>query len=244
MSLRLTGVATAVIGAAALAASASAQVLGGTDELGATKTGLVAPACPPNVSSSNCTIILTRVTALETARDGVSYPTRVKKAGRITSFTVGLSQLSTSTSTQNSYIQYLNGAYGGPARVGITILRKGPWKRGQFRWTAVASSPMYLMQPYLGSVVEIPLSTTLAVKRGEAIALTTPTWAPVLSIDVNSKQFSYRQSRVFNCASPPSTDQAQLTAGKVQNYGCNYPGTRLEYSATEILYPLGNNPTF
>src|SRR5581483_11443409 len=144
MSLRLVGAATAVVGAAVLAASASGQVLGGTAELGATKTALVAPACPPNVSSTNCTIILTRVTALETVRDGVSYPTKVKKAGRITSFTVGISQLSTSTSTQNSYIQYLNGAYGGPARVGITVLRKGPWKRGQFRWTAVASSPMYL----------------------------------------------------------------------------------------------------
>jgi hypothetical protein len=196
------------------------------------------------VSSSNCTIILTRVTALETVRDGVSYPTRVRRAGRITSFSVGLSQLSSNKATQNSYIQFLNGTYGGPARVGITILRQGPWKRGQWRWTAVANSPMYLVQPYLGSVVQIPLTNTLEVKPGEAIALTTPTWVPVLSINVDSKRFAYRQSRLYNCANPPSSSQAQLKAGKVTNYGCNYPGTRLEYSASETLYPLGKRPSF
>lgn len=218
-------------------------MLGGTVELGATKTPLVAPTCPANVSSTNCTIILTRVTALETTRDGVAYPTRVKQAGRITSFSIGLWQLSSSKTTQSSYIQYLDSTYGGPPRVGITILKKGPWKRHEWRWTVVANSPMYLVQPYLGSVVQIPLSTTLAVKKGETIALTTPTWAPVLSIDVNNKQFAYRQSRVFNCPKPPSSDQAQLTAGTVTNYGCKYPGTRLEYSATEALYPLGTDPS-
>jgi len=244
LSKRVAATVAVAFGAAAVPAGASAQGLGGTVQLGATKTAVVAPVCPPNVSSSNCTIILTRVTALETMRDGVKYPTRVKQAGRITSFTVGLSQLSSNKSTQSSYIQYLNGAYGGPPRVGITILRQGPWKRHQWRWTVVANSPMYLVQSYLGSVVQIPLTTTLAVKPGEAIALTTPTWAPVLSIDVDSKQFSYRQSRVYNCAQPPSRSQAQLTTGEIANYACSYPGTRLEYSASEALYPLGTSPTF
>lgn len=244
MTSRLAAAAAAFLAAAFLTASASASNLGGTVVLGATRTPVAAPVCPPNVSSTNCTIILTRVTALETMRDGVVYPTKVKKAGRITAFTVGLSQLSADKATQTSYIQYLNSTYGGPARVGITILRQGPWKRHQWRWTVVANSPMFLVQPYLGSVVQIPLTNSLAVKPGETIALTTPTWAPVLSINVDSKKFAYRQSRVYNCASPPSSDQAQLTTHKVTNYACNYPGTRLEYSATEALYPLGTAPTF
>ena len=241
---RLAAAAAVTLGTAALAAAASGQVLGGTSELGTTHTPLAAPVCPPNISSSNCTIILTRVTAIESARDGVAYPTRVRQAGRITDFSVGVSQLSSSKSTLNSITQYLNSTYGGPPRVGITVLRQGPWKRGQYRWTAVASSPMYLIQPYLGSVVQIPLQATIEVKPGDAIAITTPTWAPILSIDVNSKQFSYRQSRTWNCPHPPTSSQAQLTAGTVTNYACNYPGTRLEYSATEDLYPLGTNPGF
>src|SRR5947209_15443827 len=195
LTSHLAAASAVAMGVACLAATASATTLGGTVQLGATKTPLVAPACPPNVSSSSCTIILTRVTALQTVRDHVAYPTRVHKAGRITSFTVGLSQLSSTKSTQSSYIQYLNSTYGGPARVGITVLRQGPWKRHQWRWTSVSSSPMYLVQSYLGSVVQIPLANTIEVKPGEVIALTTPTWAPVLSINVDSKKFAYRQSR-------------------------------------------------
>jgi hypothetical protein len=241
---RLAAAAVAALGSAILAATASAQPLGGTVELGATHTPLVAPVCPLNIQAKQCTIILTRVTALETMRDGVIYPTRVKQAGTITDFSVGLSQLSSNKSTRSSYIQGLNSNYGGPPRVGITVLRQGPWMRGQFRWTTVTSSPMYKVQPYLGSVVQIPLSTTIAVQPGEAIALTTPTWAPVLSIDVNGNQFGYRQSRTYNCANPPNSSQAQLTAGMVTNYGCNYSGTRLEYSATEDFYPLGSSPSY
>lgn len=241
---RRAAAAAVALGSAILATTASAQVLGGTVELGATGTPLVAPVCPANVKSTNCTIILTRVTALETLRDGVIYPTRVKHAGTIANFSVGLSQLSSNKSTRSSYIQGLNSKYGGAARVGITVLRQGPWKRGQFRWTAVTSSPMYKVQPYFGSVVQIPLSTTIPVQPGEAIALTTPTWAPVLSIDVNGTQFGYRQSRTYNCATPPNSSQAQLTAGTVTNYACNYSGTRLEYSATEDLYPLGSSPSY
>jgi hypothetical protein len=240
---RLIAAAAVLVALSTVTAAASAQVLGGTVELGVTKTPLVAPTCPATLSSTNCTIILTRVTALETVRDGVAYPTRVHQAGRITSFSVGLSQLSSNKATQSSEIQYLNTTYGGPARVGITVLKQGPWKRHEWRWTVVSSSPTYLVAPYLGSVVQIPLTQTLAVKKGEVIALTTPTWVPVLSIDVNGKQFAYRQSRVYNCASPPASDQAQVRPGSVTNYGCNYPGTRLEYSASEALYPLGTNPT-
>lgn len=226
-----------------VAATASAQaVLGGTVELGATKSPIVAPVCPPGVSSSKCTIILTRVTALETIRDGVTYPTKVTQAGAITAFTVGLSDLSSNKSTQNTYIHYLDGTYGGTARLVLTVLAPGGGKKTQWRWKVVAQSPVYHVEPYLGSVVRIPLDTSIPVVRGDVVALTTPTWAPVLSIDLDAKKFAYRQSRQWNCNSPPGLSQAQLTLGRIVGYGCDYPGTRLEYSATEDLYPLGSKP--
>src|SRR5947209_75347 len=102
---------SAAISTAGPAAAASGQ-LGGTVELGSTKSPVVAPVCPPGVSSSKCTIILTRVTALETIRDGITYPSRVTQAGTITAFTVGLSGLSSNKATQKSYIHFLDGAYG------------------------------------------------------------------------------------------------------------------------------------
>jgi len=218
-----------------------ALALANNYELGATKSSIVAPSCPTSVPSSQCTIILTRVTALETLRDGIVYPTQVKASGRIVAFTVGLSALSSSLSTRNTYIHYLDTTYGGTTQVAITVLRP-VGKKGKFQWQMVASSPVYHVESYLGNVIQIPLDTSLEVKPGYAIALTTPTWAPVLTIDVNSKDFAYRQSRRSNCNNPPGQSQAQFTVGQITPYGCDYPGTRLEYSATEISYPFGTNP--
>ena len=36
------------------------------------------------------------------------------------------------------------------------------------------------------------------------IGLTVPTWAPVLSYNLNASKFAYRQSRKANCSTPPA----------------------------------------
>ncbi|HTP22847.1 MAG TPA: hypothetical protein VMJ65_24790 [Solirubrobacteraceae bacterium] len=211
-------------------------------ELGATTSPLVAPACPKGVPPSQCTIILTRATALETIRDNIAYPTKVKQAGRIAAFTVGLSGLSTNATTAASDVKFLDKAYGGDAQVGITVL-KPVGKRTAWSWTVVAQSPLVDVQPYLGQVVQFPLTTTIPVVRGETIALTTTTWAPVLTIDLSTDHFAYRQSRARNCNNAASTSQAQVSVGQSAAYKCDYPGTRVEYSATEITNPVAPKTT-
>lgn len=225
-----------VVGALAPATAAAATI-----ELGATRSPLVAPVCPPNVSSAQCTIVLTRVTAIETLRDGLAYPTKVTKAGRIVAFTVGLSKLSNSKKTQKTYIHFLDQTYGGTAQLAVTVLQP-VGKHRDFRWQVVGSSNVFHVIPYLGSVVQLPLDTSIEVQPGDVIALSTPTWAPVLTIDQPSKSFAYRQSRSANCNNPPSTSQAQLSARSTATYKCDYPGTRVEYTATEITYPNGTSP--
>jgi len=236
MKRSLTALAAASLCAAVAPATASAAIV----ELGATSTPLVAPTCPPGVTPANCTIILTRVTALETLRDGAAYPTTIKQAGRIVAFTVGLSRLSSDRVTAHNDIHLLDSAYGGTTRVAITVLRPSGNKRLR-HFKVVAASPAFHVQPYLGQVVQIPLTTSLAVLPGDVVALTTPTWAPVLSIDLATKKFAYRQSRNTSCASPPSGNAAQ-GVGQTATYGCNYPGTRVEYTATEITNPIAVNP--
>jgi hypothetical protein len=224
----------AVIGAGVLlsTASASASVI----DLGTTRTPVSAPTCPAKLPPSQCTIILTRSTAIETLRDGVAYPGTAPKPGRIVAFTLGLSALSSNRTTRLNDIRFLDHQYGGTTQVAITVLRRsGP--RRQFAWKVVAESPLFHVQPYLGEVVQFPLIQTLPIRRGDVIGLTTPTWAPVLSINQPTKKFAYRQSRKANCAHPPSTSQAQLKPGATARYLCNYPGTRVEYSATEITTP-------
>lgn len=230
--------AASILGLAIAAVPAVAQIL----ELGdQTKTPLVAPTCPANVKPAQCTIILTRDTALATIRDGVSYPTEVHRAGRIVSFSVGLSALSSSTSTRKKDINYLNQTYGGDAQVEITVLKR-VGRKGQ-KWQAVASSSVWHVVQYLGSVAQIPLLNSIEVKPGETIALTTPTWAPVLSIQQTSSRYAYRQARGSkpDCSRPSSSQQAQHV-GQTTNYNCKYPGTRIEYAATEVTYPTATNP--
>ena len=230
-------IAVYVAAAVMIPASAAAAVI----ELGGqTKTPLKAPVCPPNVSAQKCTIILTRVTALETLRDGTSYPTKVTKAGKIVAFSVGLSSLSSNKTTRRQFISFLDSTYHGTTQVGITVL-KPVGSKTQWKWQVVASSPVYHVQPYMGSVAQFALDSSIEVKPGEVIGLTTPTWAPVLSIQVAAKQFAYRQSRSNNCTNPPSTSQAQ-TGHQTGTYKCNYPGTRIEYSATEVTDPPATNP--
>ena len=235
-SLMATAGAVALCGL--LPASATALIT----ELGATASPLVAPACPKGVAASQCTIILTRATALETIRDNVAYPSTVKQAGRLVAFTVGLSALSTSATTAQSDISFLDKTYGGDAQVEITVLKLvGP--KNNRDWQVVESSPLVDVQPYLGQIAQFALTTSLPVVRGETIALTTPTWAPVLSIDLSTSHFAYRQSRSRNCNNPPSTSQAQVTAGTSARYVCDYPGTRVEYSATEVTNPVPTTTT-
>ena len=191
--------AVATFAAVSVPASADAAVV----ELGATKTPLVAPTCPPGVTAANCTIILTQVTALETIRDGIAYPTTVKKAGSIVAFTVGLSRLSTDKTTAHNDIHFLDQTYGGTTRASVTVLRRSGAKKN-FKWTVVGRArypPAALPRP--GGPV--PAAASLPVKAGDVVGLTVPTWAPVLSIQLPAAKFAYRQSRARNCAAPPTS---------------------------------------
>jgi hypothetical protein len=232
----LFAAASAAFFAGALPAAAAAQVI----ELGTTSTPLVAPSCPAGISQADCKIVLTQVTALETIRDGVAYPTTVKKAGSIVAFTVGLSRLAADRATAKADIHFLDQTYGGTTRVAITVLRPKGAKKLR-NWTVVGESPAFHVQPYLGQVVQLTLPAPIAVQPGDVVGLTTPTWAPVLSIQLPTSKFAYRQGRSRNCTTPPASNQAQ-SVKQTASYQCNYTGTRVEYTATEITAPVAVNP--
>jgi hypothetical protein len=231
VSLVLTALAMA--GFATSPAGASASIV----ELGQTSP-VTAPVCPKGVSPANCFIILTRTTAVQSISDGVVNPTRVKSDGWVVAFTVGLSQLSTTAKTERSFLHELDTAYGGTPQLALTVLKPGP----DNQYTVAAQSGTYHLIPFLGQILQEPLSlpptfsafTALPVKRGDVIGLTIPTWAPVLSYNLAATKFAYRQSRRANCKNAAASQSAQLTIGESQSYLCSYTGTRVEYTATEI----------
>jgi hypothetical protein len=254
----VTALAAIVVAAILVPALATAQEL----QIGVTASPLISPTCPAGLAADLCTIVLTQVTAYETRRDGIVNPTVIKKSGVLASFTVGLSGTSTITGKD---ITYLNKVHGGPAEVQLTVLQPtGTINNPSYR--VAAESPVYLVRGLLGQIAEFPLVAPLPVVRGEVVALTVPTWAPVLSFDLDKSKFSYSQSRtkmkvpastgtttgttttttstttgktVSSCNTPAAANLAQLTIGQLSNYTCNYPGTRVEYSALEITTPAG-----
>jgi hypothetical protein len=218
-----------------LAALGSAPASAKVVELGATRTPLVAPTCPTTLKPSQCTIVLTEITAVETLRDGIAYPSKVKSSGELVAFTLGLSRLDKNRTTAKTDIHNLDASYGGSPEAAIAILKQTGKKKLR-KYKVVAQSPVYHLLPYLGQVVQFPLAKPLAVKKGEIVALTVPTWAPVLSINLPSRKFAYRQGRTKSCKKASTTPQAQRVGQSVR-YLCNYAGTRIEYSATEITSP-------
>jgi hypothetical protein len=230
--IRLAPVALAA--ALTLPTAASAAVV----QIGQTKTPLTAPACPKGTSTSSCKIVLERTTAIQTRSDGVSRPTVIKKDGWIVAFTVGLSRLSSNAKTVHSLLHGLDTAYGGTPQLALTVLKP----RGKGRFTVEAQSGNYHLIPFLGQVLTEPLSlppkftafTALPVKRGDILALTVPTWAPILTYDLSTSRFAYSQSRTQNCTSAAGSQTAQIKVGSSKQYGCAYTGTRVEYSATEV----------
>ncbi len=202
--------------------------------LGGTSTPVKAPVCPSGVAPQNCTIVMTRATALETITNRSGFPTSVKQNGQIVAFTVGLAQLSTNATTAKSFVSTLNSKYGGAPQAALTVLKPG----AKSRWTVVAESPVVNLQRYLGYIVQFPLKTPIAVSKGETLALTVPTWAPILSYNLAPSFYAYRQSRTFNCTQPGTQQNAQLTVGSSTRYLCNYPGTRAEYAGVELTTPV------
>jgi hypothetical protein len=241
--LAATFVAAVLVPSAALAANV---------QIGVTKTALVAPTCPADAQGTKCTILLTQVTAYETLGDGVANPDVVKQSGVVSSFTLGLT--GTTTVTPTIYADETQ-KYGGQPEAQLTaLIPTGTAASPSFR--VVAQSEVVKLRSELGQVAEFPLTTPLPVVRGEVLALTIPTWAPVLSFELAPTQFAYVQSRIgtritvkaktgttttSSCKYPSSTNLAQVVVGELSNYGCTFSGTRIEYSALEITTPSGFN---
>jgi hypothetical protein len=239
MKRAVSALAAIVMAAVLVPAGASAAEL----QIGVTASPVISPTCPADAQKGKCTILLTQVTSYETLRDGVANPDVIKKSGVIASFTLGLAGTNVLTP---SIIAGESSKYGGPPEAQLTVLRPtGTPANPSFR--VAGESAVVELRPELGKVAEFPLITPLPVVRGEVVALTVPTWAPVLSFELAPTKFAYAQSKakvnsgksLTTCDTTGGANLAQIIVGELSSYGCTYPGTRVEYSALEITTPAG-----
>jgi len=179
------------------------------------------PSCP----GTPC-LAVSRTTGYQAKVGTVDAPFVVPASGRIVAWTI---QLGAPNAKQ---ISFFNTNEGGSAEAGIAVLRGGT----SLKYSLVASSPLELLQPYFGGTVQFPLTTTIAVHKGDVIALTVPTWAPSLALGYNDDT-SWRASRSKSQCTKTNVQTAHVTIGTIVQYYCLYKTARLTYSATLVTNP-------
>jgi hypothetical protein len=182
-----------------------------------------APVCP-----SNCRVI-TRVTGFQTlAENGEgerkNLPLRVPFDGVLTSWTISLAF------PTNQQRAFFNRGWGSPAKARIGVLRRVPDTQPP-RYRLIRQTPPRSLTGWFGRTPRFPVRPAIPVRRGQIIALTVPTWAPALAIDI-PKRNRWRASRNRGrCLEPADLRRGrphQVRGGRV--YGCLYERARLLYS--------------
>lgn len=187
-----------------------------------------APMCPGNPCN-----VVTRTTGYGRTANGVAQPNLVARDGRLVSLTLRLGK---PTAKQ---ITFFNKNYGGASQVVLTVLRGS--RRPKLTFTVVAQSAITRPQRYFGQTAQFPLHNSLDVRKGDVVAITVPTWAPILASGL-SRSNSWRASRGSgrmgcNDTATFATQTAQTSLGARTQYLCAYVGARLTYSATLISTP-------
>jgi hypothetical protein len=213
-----------------LAALAAVLVLPGAASAGIIEVGTVDAAPAPSCPTSPCEVI-SRTTAFQTRVDGKRQLFVAPAAGRIVAWTVTLG------TPKRKQRKYFEENLGGPAQAGISVLRQGDRRYGR----VTGASPVVELTPYFGQTVQFPLSTTLAIAKGDVVALTVPTWAPALGLGLQRNSV-WRASREADACDDTQTQSAQADLQDLAQYKCAYRTARLTYSATLITTPEPPKP--
>jgi hypothetical protein len=219
--LLLTPVLAAALAALAPAASARIIELGGS-----------ADAVPLNCPATGDVLCVAavRMTGYQgRASGGPKNPFYIRRDGHLVAFTV---QMSKPTSEE---ISYFNTNFGSPATARISVLRRGTTRKTRLDHRLINQSDRFRLDPYFGSKPTFVLDEPIPVKKGNWIALTVPTWAPLLATPVDRANW-WRSSRPKDSCEPPGSLRqfAMEDLREVNKFGCTYHGARLIYSVTYV----------
>jgi hypothetical protein len=209
-------VATAALGPAA-PASARVIDLGRTDDM-------PAPSCPGDPCQA-----VSRTTGYQAKAGTAANPFRAPANGRVVAWSIRLGDPS------DAQREFFEERLGGTASAGITVLRPGPRLTGR----VLARSPVKRLAPYFGRTVQFPLVRTLHVRRGHLLALTVPTWAPALALNLGNDTSwrAARSNRPRSRCLETGMQTAQQRIGALARFLCRYPTARLTYSVTMVTSP-------
>lgn len=200
------------------------------------------PSCPGKIVN-NVEVVPCRVeghvTGYQVKAGGVDQPYEAPFDGKIVAWSITLAKPSrTDGKTTTNEVGFFDEFLGKPSQARIGILRPVEGSKPP-KYTLVRQSPLEVLNPYFGSTPIFALEHPLSVLRGQVVALTVPTWAPMFAFNV-SEEDTWRGSRIEDhCASKEDIQggHPQQGVGKVKTYGCFYSNARLLYTATLVKKP-------
>jgi hypothetical protein len=200
------------------------------------------PSCPGkivnNVEITPCRVE-GHVTGFQAIAGGIAKPYEAPFEGEVVAWSITLAKPSTKeTATTTNEVGFFNEFLGQPAEARIGILRPVEGSKPP-KYTLVRQSPLEVLNPYFGSTPIFALDHPLAVLKGQVVALTIPTWAPMFAFNVSADN-TWRGSRLpEHCASKEDIQggHPHQGVGKVKTYGCYYSNARLLYTATLVKKP-------
>jgi hypothetical protein len=160
---------------------------------------------------------------------GPKNPYYIRRDGHLIAFTL---QLAKPTAEE---ITFFNDNFGTPSTARISVLRRGKQRKRRLDHRLITQSDRFRLDPYFGSKPTFVFDRPVPVKKGNWIALTVPTWAPLLATNMTQRNW-WRSSRTKgNCEPPRSLGQFALQDLRdVARFGCTYHGARLLYTATYV----------
>jgi hypothetical protein len=216
---------TAVLAAAALAlpSVASARIV----ELG-TPADEAALNCPG--TTENPCVAAVRMTGLQgRASGGRKNPYYIRRNGHLVAFTL---QLAKPTEEE---VNFFDSNFGSPSMARISVMRKGKTRQHRLDYRLIRQSERFNLNRYFGSKPTFVFDEPIRVKEGNWIAITVPTWAPLLATNLARTNW-WRSSRPTGSCEPPRSLRqfAMEDLRDVNKFGCTYHGARLLYTVTYV----------
>jgi hypothetical protein len=215
---------------ALLAAPASARLV----ELGGTADS-VSLNCPGS-TEVQCVAAVKMTGYQGRASGGPKNPFYIRRDGHLVAFTL---QLAKPTPEE---VTFFNDNFGTPSTARISVLRRGETRKTRLDHRLINQSDTFELNRYFGSKPTFVFDRPIPVKKGNWIALTVPTWAPLLATPVSRTNW-WRSSRSKGTCDDFGLRQfAMEDLREVNKFGCTYHGARLLYSVTYVPSNHVTNP--
>ena len=196
-----------------------------------------APLNCPGTTETPC-VSAVRMTGYQgRASGGPKNPFYIRRDGHLIAFTVRLGK---PTADETKFFADRLGTH---STARISVLRRGTTRKTRLDHRLINQSDTFELDRYFGSRPTFVFDKPIPVKKGNWIALTVPTWAPLLSPDLARTDW-WRSSRPKDTCEDFALRQfAMEDLREVAKFGCTYDHARLLYTVTYVPSNHVSNPS-